>query len=107
MNEYGAIQSVHLDANVTSIDRLGLDIANIAEPTNNQSFQSIISNGLKNMDSKINTANEMVQEFAVDNSVPLHQVTMALEEARLSVEMAMQVRARLIEGYREIMNMQL
>lgn len=107
MNEYGAIQSVHLDANVTSIDRLGLDMANIAESTNTQSFQSIISNGLENMDSKINTANEMVQEFAVDNSVPLHQVTMALEEARLSVEMAMQVRARLIEGYREIMNMQL
>jgi flagellar hook-basal body complex protein FliE len=37
--------------------------------------------------------------------VPLHQVTYALEEARLSVELAMQVRTRLVESYRELMNM--
>jgi flagellar hook-basal body complex protein FliE len=32
---------------------------------------------------------------------------MALEDARLSVELAMQVRTRLLEGYRELMGMQL
>jgi flagellar hook-basal body complex protein FliE len=37
----------------------------------------------------------------------VHQVTYALEEARLSVELAMQVRAKLLDGFRELMNMQL
>jgi len=37
----------------------------------------------------------------------VHQVTLALEQARLSVELAMQVRQRLVESYRELMNMQL
>jgi flagellar hook-basal body complex protein FliE len=32
---------------------------------------------------------------------------MALEQARLSVELAMQVRSRIVEGYREIMNIPL
>lgn len=103
--EYAAIESITMDTNISAVERLGLD-NNIAK-AETQSFQNLLQNGLENMDNKINYANDMVQQFAVDNSVPLHQVTMALEEARLSVELAMQVRARLIEGYREIMNMQL
>jgi len=49
----------------------------------------------------------MVKAFALDDSIPVHQVTFALEEARLAVELAMQVRTRLLESYRELMNMQL
>lgn len=70
-------------------------------------FASILSNGMASMDAKVAEADKMVAQFALDDSVPLHQVTIALEEARLSVEMAMQVRARMVEGYRELMNMQL
>jgi flagellar hook-basal body complex protein FliE len=49
----------------------------------------------------------MVRAFALDDSVPVHQVTVALEQARLSVELALQVRERLVDGFREIMNTQL
>ena len=59
------------------------------------------------MDAKVARADQLVTRFALDDSVPVHQVTVALEEARLSVELAMQVRARLVEGYRELMNLQL
>ena len=71
------------------------------------SFASMLSDGMKSMEAKVAHADDMVRRFALDDSVPVHQVTYALEEARLSVEMAMQVRARLVEGYRELMNMQL
>jgi flagellar hook-basal body complex protein FliE len=71
------------------------------------SFASLLTQGLKSMKTKVDHADEMVKAFALDDSIPIHQVTYALEEARLSVELAMQVRARLLEGYRELMNMQL
>lgn len=71
------------------------------------SFESMLKTGFENLESTINGANEMVREFAVDDSIPIHEVTIALEEARMAVELAMQVRTRLVEGYREIMNMQL
>ena len=71
------------------------------------SFASILTEGLQNVENKLATANDLVRQFALDDSVPLHQVTYALEEARLAVELAMQVRTRLVEGYRELMNMQL
>ena len=71
------------------------------------SFASILAEGIRSIETKIAQADEMVKAFALDDSIPVHQVTYALEEARLSVELAMQVRARLLESYRDLMNMQL
>lgn len=70
-------------------------------------FADVLSRSLKSVEAKVSEANALVREFAIDDSIPIHQVTIALEEARLSVEVAMQVRERLVDGYREIMNMQL
>ena len=71
------------------------------------SFADLLLTGVQQVDRRVSSANELVRRFAIDDSVPLHQVTYALEEARLSVELAMQVQTRLIEGYRQLMNMQL
>ncbi|MBO9714796.1 flagellar hook-basal body complex protein FliE [Sphingomonas sp.] len=70
-------------------------------------FAQVLMNGLHGVDAKVAAADKLVQQFALDDSVPVHQVTMALAEARVSVELAMQVRGRLVEAYRDIMNMQL
>jgi len=84
---------------------VALPLAPTAEPTG-PSFSSLLQ-GLQSMEAKITKADEMVKRFAIDDSVPAHQVTYALEEARLSIELAMQVRTRLVEAYRDLMNMQL
>ncbi|WP_109807749.1 flagellar hook-basal body complex protein FliE [Sphingosinithalassobacter portus] len=72
-----------------------------------QSFGSILMQGLQSVDQKVASADGLARAFALDPSMPVHQVTTALAEARISVELAMQVRSRLVEGYRELMNMQL
>ncbi len=84
------------------LDRLG-----VATLPTGPSFQSLLTDGLKQMEGKVAKADELVRRFAIDDSIPVHQVTYALEEARLSVELAMQVRSRLVEAYRDLMNMQL
>jgi len=78
-----------------------------AAPAPGGSFGEVLMAGLGRVDAKVANADKLVQQFAVDDSIPVHQVTMALAEARISVELAMQVRARLLEGYRELMNMPL
>lgn len=87
----------------------GPERANLLDPagTTGTSFASLIQSSIANMDAKVAQADELVTRFALDDSVPVHQVTVAIEEARLSVELAMQVRARFVEGYRELMNLQL
>jgi flagellar hook-basal body complex protein FliE len=82
-------------------------IAGAPSPAPSESFGNMLSQGLHQIETRLDRANELVRAYAVDDSVPIHEVTIALEEARMAVELGMEVRNRLIEGYREIMNMQL
>ncbi|MCJ2186992.1 flagellar hook-basal body complex protein FliE [Novosphingobium beihaiensis] len=75
-----------------------------AQPAN---FVNFLEQTVRSADAKVGEADRLVQKFAVDeNSVPIHQVAIALEQARLSVELMVQVRARALEAYRDLMNMQ-
>ena len=78
-----------------------------AVTTATTSFVDLIRVGFQDVEQKIERANDLIQEFAIDDSVPIHRVMIAIEEARLSVEIAMQVRTKLVDGYRDLMNMQL
>lgn len=105
-----AIGAIGPGSGDAAISRLGLAAqAAQAVPvqTAQADFSDILATGIRQVEGKVATANDMVQRFALDDSIPLHQVTFALEEARLSVELAMQVRTRLVESYRELMNMQI
>lgn len=75
--------------------------------TSGTSFSQMLLGGVDQVNRKVVDADAMVRAFALDDSIPLHQVTFALEQARLSVELMMQVRARLLEGYQELYRMQL
>lgn len=71
------------------------------------SFAQMLEKGIVATETKIVEADRLVARFAVDDSIPLHQVTYALEEARLSFELMLQVRNRLLEGTQQLLNMQL
>lgn len=86
----------------------GVDMASqAASPTDGPAFGDIIAQGLDSVEARIDHADEMVRAFTLDQDVPVHQVTIALAEASLAVELALQVRTRVVEAYREVMNMQL
>lgn len=72
-----------------------------------ESFAELISRGAAEVEARVDRADQFVRAFVVDDSIPVHEVTIALEQARVAVELAVQVRTRLVEGYRDIMNMQL
>lgn len=110
MTEVAAIGRVALDGTGPAIDRLGVELGIETPPvaeSGGASFQSILAAGLESIDRKVASADDLVRQFAVDDSIPVHQVTLALEEARLSVELALEVRTRMLETYRELMNMQI
>ena len=71
------------------------------------SFSDVLTSGMAGVEKKLAAADDLVKRFTLDGNIPVHQVTYALEEAKMSVELAMQVRGRLLDGYRELMNMQL
>ena len=89
------------------IAKLGLASSMAPTTATPAHFASLLTEGLRATEGKVAHANDLVRQFAVDDSVPLHQVTYALEEARLAVELTTQIRTKLVDSYRELMNMQL
>lgn len=78
-----------------------------ANDTNRMSFSEMLSKGIEATNTKLVEADRLVAQFAVDDSVPLHQVTYALEQARMSFELMIQVRNRALEATQQLMNMQI
>jgi flagellar hook-basal body complex protein FliE len=71
------------------------------------SFANLLTKGIDAANTKLARADQLVAQAAVDSSIPLHQVTFALEEARISFELLIQVRNRLIDASQQLLNMQI
>ncbi|MGF6647327.1 flagellar hook-basal body complex protein FliE [Paraburkholderia sp. GAS82] len=72
-----------------------------------ESFGDMLISGAQQVDRSVTAADNAVVDFSLGKDMPPHQVMMALEEARMSLQFALQVRSRLVEGYQELMRMQL
>lgn len=80
------------------------------KPNNNETkadFGNILKEELNKVNKLQVQADQASQEFIVGESEDLHSVLLATEEARLALEMAVQVRNKLIESYQEINRIQL
>jgi flagellar hook-basal body complex protein FliE len=76
-------------------------------PSSTVPFSQLLVNGIQDANNKAITADNTVRAFILDDSVPVHQVSYALAQAKMSLELMLQVRSRLAEGYQQLMNMQL
>lgn len=58
------------------------------------------------MNNQIVSSELELRKFAVGETDNIHHVMMSLEKAKTSFELVLQVRNKLLEGYQEIMRMQ-
>lgn len=75
-----------------------------AAPT---AFTDLVSQGLQQVNTQINASQTALQRLALGDTQNLHQVMIGLEESRLSFQLFMQVRNRMLEAYQDIMKMQI
>jgi flagellar hook-basal body complex protein FliE len=71
------------------------------------SFKDIIKEQMNRVNDMQIEADDMTNKFIAGEIDDLHSVMIATEEARLSLELAVQIRNRCVEAYKEINNMQL
>lgn len=98
------IEPIGLTPSLSSLSGTG---SIVQGPHGTGSFADMLVGGIDGVSAKVAHADALSKAFILDDSIPVHQVTFALEQARLSLELMMQVRGRLIEGYQQLMNMQL
>lgn len=70
------------------------------------SFAGWLMKEMQAVNSQLLSADKEVQGLAAGQNDNLHQVMLSLEKAKIEFELVLQVRNRLLEGYQEIMRMQ-
>jgi len=75
-------------------------------PTPAAGFDGWLVQALHSVNSGLVRADEALQQLATGEIQNLHQVMIALEEARLDLQLLVQVRNRLLDAYQEVLRMQ-
>ena len=94
---------------VASVEAIGMDAlapAQAAAPQPLARFGQWFTQELAAVNTQMLSAERGVQQLAAGGAVSLHDTMVQLEQARLSFQLAIQVRTRVLEAYQEIMRMQ-
>lgn len=96
-----------------SLDRLTSITADIDSVFASQSnavqkpFSEQLLQEISTVNDKLVTAESALQDLATGKSSNVHHVMLALEDAKLSFQLLAQVRSKLLEGYQDILRMQI
>ena len=83
-----------------------IQIPDAPERSGQSEFASWMSKELGTINGKIGDADHTLQRLATGEVDNLHQVMLSLEEAKLSFQLLVQVRNKLLEAYQDILRMQ-
>lgn len=70
-------------------------------------FAGWVQTGLGQLQASMEVADANVRALAAGQDIPVHEVMISLEQARMDLTLAAEVRNRLVEGYQELARMQL
>ncbi len=82
-----------------------LKFSPVSEPQ--ASFESMLLQGLDKVNQSLNVADATLASVAAGEAIPPHQAILAMEEAKMNLQLALQIRNKAIEGFQELMRMQI
>lgn len=82
-------------------------LSTVEKPVATPDFGHWIAQQIGDVNQQINTAETGLAELATGGTGNLHHVMLQLEEARVGFQLTLQIRNKILEGYQEIMRMQI
>lgn len=76
------------------------------QPIASRGFGQMVASALGEVNSQLLGSQVDLQQLATGNVQNLHQIMIRLEESRLSFQLLLTVRSRLLEAYQDVMKMQ-
>jgi flagellar hook-basal body complex protein FliE len=73
--------------------------------TTGTSFKDTLSALISQVNTQMQEADKMTNDFALGKSESLHEVMLATEKSSISLSFLLQVRGKLLDAYQEIMRM--
>lgn len=83
------------------------NINNVENKSTENNFQSILEDSLNKLNDKQLSADKITSEFIAGENVEVHEMMLSMEEAKMSLQLAIQVRNKVVEAVKELTNMQL
>ena len=74
--------------------------------TDQVSFEQLFADGLDNLSGSLQSAETAFVAMAMNKPVSTHEVMLTMEKAKMELRLAVEIRNKLLEGYQEIMRMQ-
>lgn len=78
----------------------------IDQSSNSTDFSKMLSDAIRNVNSLQKDADTAAAKLALGEVDDVHQVMIATEQAKLALQLTVQVRNKLVEAYQEISRMQ-
>ncbi|MGQ5524425.1 flagellar hook-basal body complex protein FliE [Chitinimonas sp. PSY-7] len=93
---------------IAAINAIALEPTTVAATTAPQgNFAAWFDNQMTTVNQQLAAADQGMQKLAMGDVGNLHQVMIQMEDAKLSVQLLLQVRNRLLEAYQDVMRMQM
>lgn len=101
INEFIPYKDLSKLGNMNSINQSEL------KNTNDESFSSILTEKLNSVNDKQVNADNITESFIKGDETDIHNVMIATEEAKMSMELAIQMRNKIVEAYQELNRIQI
>ena len=71
------------------------------------SFANSLSTAMNNLRDVHNQSNSLIEQYAAGGSVDVSEVMVAMEKTSMATDLAIQIRNKMLDGYQEIIKMQI
>jgi flagellar hook-basal body complex protein FliE len=95
-------------ASITSISGnqiLGALNQNAGNKVTGYGFQDTLNSMISQVNTQLQEADQLTEEFALGKTDSLHEVMIATEKSGISLSFLLQIRSKLLDAYQEIMRM--
>ncbi|MCW8877922.1 MAG: flagellar hook-basal body complex protein FliE [Kangiellaceae bacterium] len=80
--------------------------SNLLDKAERSDFADFINSSLSTVNQNLVESNEVIEKLALGKTENTHEVIIAIEKAKMSLQLASEVRNKLVEAYKEILRMQ-
>jgi flagellar hook-basal body complex protein FliE len=100
-------QQVSEAARTGNVDTLqGVQAAQATQVVQGVSFGDVLNQFVSEVNDKQIASGQAVNDLLSGKDIPLHQAMIAMQEAGVAFQLMVEVRNKLLEGYQELMRMQ-
>lgn len=78
-----------------------------SEKDGTASFSESLGKAMDNLNDTHKASEKLMQDYASGKKVDISEVMLAMEKTSMTTELAMQIRNKLVEGYQEIIKLQI